>query len=337
MPPIVEQILTTDIEGIFKGWESSQDQQSYFKLWQNSGPQINHHFGVCLRDGARCAYFYDSPTWARQGSTEFPDSLEFVPQENRHHLIRCREVRFHNEFNQIIKEWALRADGSAHPIDALSDVIADWNIFLSRKDSMSRAKVVGLFGELDFLEKTLDGADAGGIEQWLGCQQGTIDFRNRNKAVEVKASTVRDSHKVTFHGLDQLLLRDGEEARIVFYRLEEIDKASEENPSIATLTDRIRKKIINFPRAVEVFNRKLDEAGLDSPALAEFGDTGFRVLARKACLVDDRIPRVTRAMFGDNAAMIVSIEYSVELSGVLQESLFQPTVDWFRKNPEGAP
>ena len=334
MPPVVESILSTNIEGIFHAWERDKDR-SYFKLWENSGPQIIHHFGVCLRDGARCAYLYDSRTNPPISLKNFPDSLEFVPQNNHHHLIRCCDPRFHNEFNQIIKEWALRADDAVHPVDAFAKVISDWNRFLNQDSEMSRSKVIGLFGELDFLEKALGPAAdirAAAIEQWLGSGEGTIDFRNGNKAVEVKASTVRSSNKVTFHGLDQLLLKDEEEARIVFYRLEEIDKASNENPSIGIMAERIRQKISRFPGSIAVFDQKLAEVGLQSPALSPFENTGFRVLARMACPVDDHVPRVTRSMFGNNAAKIVSIDYTVELSGILQESQFQPTVDWFRNN-----
>ena len=197
MPPVVESILSTNIEGIFHAWERDKDR-SYFKLWENSGPQIIHHFGVCLRDGARCAYLYDSRTNPPISLKNFPDSLEFVPQNNHHHLIRCCDPRFHNEFNQIIKEWALRADDAVHPVDAFAKVISDWNRFLNQDSEMSRSKVIGLFGELDFLEKALGPAAdirAAAIEQWLGSGEGTIDFRNGNKAVEVKASTVRSSNK----------------------------------------------------------------------------------------------------------------------------------------------
>lgn len=328
MPTVVNQILSTDIDSIFQSKDLNQDNHPYFRLWENSGPQIKHHFGVCLRDGSRCAYFYDSQTKPPKSPRNLPDSLEFVPQLNHHHLIRCREPRFHNEFNQIIKEWALKADEAANPVDALAKVITDWSAFLNQSPSMSRAKVIGLFGELDFLDKALD-RNIHAVDHWLGCGQGTIDFRNGNKAVEVKASIVRDGHKVTFHGLDQLLLKDGEEAKIVFYRLEEIDKASDHDPSIKTMADRVRQKIKGVSGALQTFDQKLAEAGLDSPAFAPFENTGFRILARMACPVDDRVPRVTREMFGDNAAKIVSIEYSVDLSGILQESQFQAVVGWF--------
>ena len=337
MPPVVEHILSTNIEGIFQSFEKAMDYHSYFKLWQNSGPQIVHHLGVCLRNGSRCAYLYDHEpkAWPPKSPSNLPDSVEFIPQNNHHHLIRCREPRFHNEFNHIIKEWALRADDSSQPVDALEKVISALDSFLDRSSEMSRSKVIGLFGELDFLDKAI-GTDTDtrvtAIEQWLGCGEGTIDFRNGNKAVEVKASTVRSSNKVTFHGLDQLLLKDEEEARIVFYRLEEIDKASNENPSIGIMAERIRQKISRFPGSIAVFDQKLAEVGLQSLALSPFENTGFRVLARMACPVDDHVPRVTRSMFGNNAAKIVSIDYTVELSGILQESQFQPTVDWFRNN-----
>lgn len=340
MPPVVEHILSTNIDGIFQTFEKAVDYHSYFKLWQNSGPQIIHHFGVCLRDGSRCAYLYDPRALPLKRPGNLPDSVEFLPQNNHHHLIRCRGLRFFNEFNHIIKEWALKADDFSHPVEALEKVIYDLESFLDRSSEMSRSKVIGLFGELDFLDKVV-GTDtdirAAAIEQWLGCVEGTIDFRNGNKAVEVKASTSRDSHKVTFHGLDQLLLKDGEEARIVYYRLEEIDNANDQNPSIGIMAERIRQKIRGIPGAVLAFDQKLTGAGVLSPAYAQFANTGFRVLARMACPVDERVPRVTRAMFGDNAAKIVSIEYSVDLSGILGESEFQPTVTWFRNNHEGLP
>lgn len=333
MPPVHESVLSSQVDGIFKRLSSTNDT-SIFKLWANSGPSIKYEFGVCIRGGSRCAFFYDDVNKTPQKPTNLPDSLEFEPVENHRILIRCRNPLFHNEFNQLIKEWALRADQDAHPLDALARVISDWNRFLNQTTEMSRSKVIGLFGELHFLESALGHHPPGAIEYWLGCSDGTMDFRKGNKAVEVKASTSRDGCKVTFHGLDQLLLKDGEEARIVFYRLELIGAADDQAPSIGIMAERIRQKIGHVPGAVAAFNEKLFEAGGHPPGLAPFENTGFRVLANMACPVDNHIPRVTRDMLGGNAAKIVSIEYSVELSGILKESAFQQTVDWFCDNQE---
>ena len=97
----------------------------------------------------------------------------------------------------------LLEDGTYTPYQALLRALADNRALLVAAEMLSEVELVGLFGELWFLNQLLDCRGPSAVRAWTGPQEQPHDFRFGDTEVEVK--TTRSARRVhTINGLAQL-------------------------------------------------------------------------------------------------------------------------------------
>ncbi|GAA5196563.1 PD-(D/E)XK motif protein [Microbacterium jejuense] len=206
-------------------------------------------------------------------------------------------------FLSLVGEMLSRVDETDAPcIDELMSVLSSWREALSReKRTLSRQRLIGLFGELTVLARLAEKDPSRAKSAWRGQAGYRHDFFLSN-ALEVKAYTGTDSPSVEIHGAHQLDPPIGGSLHLLTLRLEE----SPEGETIAELINRV--DALGLPKGL-LFERSTDE----SPVAAD--DTvAFVVAEERLFLVSPDFPGVRASVVGAEALTAVSrLRYSLLL------------------------
>lgn len=122
-------------------------------------------------------------------------------------VMECRNRSYLENFTEIIKGILSDSDKTGDDICiSVQRVISKWKYFLSepRQEIMTEENIVGLIGELLFLEKLMPLYKSDSISLWTA-DRGEEDFIKERIVIEVKA-TIKERHEHVINGIDQLLL-----------------------------------------------------------------------------------------------------------------------------------
>lgn len=206
-------------------------------------------------------------------------------------------------FLSLVGEMLTRVDETQEPcIDELMRVLSSWREALSReKHSLSRERLIGLFGELTVLARLAETDPARAKSAWRGQAGYRHDFFLRN-ALEVKAYTGTDSPSVEIHGAYQLDPPIGGSLHLLTLRLEE----SPQGETVAELINRI--DALGLPKGL-LFERSADE----SP-IATDDTVAFVVAEERLFHVTSAFPGVRASALGAEALNAVSkLRYSLQI------------------------
>lgn len=208
---------------------------------------------------------------------------------------------------------ALASDAS-NPGKALKDVLSGWKWFWSAPPTgLSEEKMLGLFGELWFLEFWLGGVSDETLATWRGPYGDRHDFTWPGASVEVKGTRVRSDgaaeHRIST--LDQL--ENPEQGTLHLFSLR-VRPDTVATHSLVASIDRLRGSLAGNPGLLVEFDERLGRVGY-SPAHRDKYATTLRVVAEELYEVTGEFPRLTLQSFaGGVPAGIDDIAYTLDLA-----------------------
>jgi len=185
--------------------------------------------------------------------------------------------------------------------------LENWRRLLEpTKKALSREELLGLVGELLFLEYLIPhlGAKAA-IDAWIGVMGAPQDFQSGGQIYEVKVCAL-GAHTVIISSLDQLYT-SGTQTTLVVFAIGSAGSAQAEAFSPNSLISRIRGIILD-PIVLSAFNGKLLQASFDE-SQAE-ADSFFAVSGRRTFDIRDGFPCLTPVSV---PRAVVSAQYSINL------------------------
>jgi hypothetical protein len=185
-------------------------------------------------------------------------------------------------------------------------ILDEWRELLGRRStSMGGEVAVGLFGELTVLLHGVEAAGPSVFERWVGPEGHPQDFASDGVAIEVKATTARNGHKVDIHGIQQLSIPAESSLYLAFVRVLS-DPGGER---LSDLAAALEKKGVP---ALEL-RKRMKAAGF-----SEQGDDGYRFAVGESTLhqVGPTFPRITEESFVNGLPRgVESLRYVVDLTG----------------------
>ncbi|MBI1406023.1 MAG: PD-(D/E)XK motif protein [Caulobacter sp.] len=121
----------------------------------------------------------------------------------RHMEVSTESRALYPNFFRLVSEVAADVIAGHAPAAALAEAVARWDALLRRPQLLSEEQQAGLFGELWFLHRLLQGAPPAPLSSWTGPLREAHDFRVGATEFEVK--TTSSAERVhTINGLGQL-------------------------------------------------------------------------------------------------------------------------------------
>lgn len=146
----------------------------------------------------------------------------------------------------ILKELSFQETADEY-IDALINRIEKWKYFFKNQKNkrLSEKMIVGLIGELSFIDSMLERGITSIVDYWNGPVKAAQDFQWESFAIEVK--TVSSSKLNTVHISSEVQLNDDmyEALFLVAYRVEKSDSSGER---LAEYISKVRSRISNQQR-----------------------------------------------------------------------------------------
>jgi hypothetical protein len=243
------------------------------------------------------------------------DELRVGGKDTRRYFdVACREASMNTNFTAVASEILDALDAGEDPKPAIEGVLARWRWFWGAPSAgMSEEEVIGLFGELWFLEHWLSPLNRRVIEAWSGPTGDRHDFRWKAASIEIKATRARSdgsaSHRIT--SLDQL--ENPVQGMLYLFSLRAIPDAVGQHSLIRSI-DRLRAKLGSQPDALVAFDERIARAGY-SPAHRDRYETLLRVQAEELYTVVDDFPRLTSASFPEGVpAGVDAVAYTLDLA-----------------------
>jgi hypothetical protein len=212
---------------------------------------------------------------------------------------------------QDIAESILAAHDEVAAVSAMHERLNRWERFMSTvgPQGLSREDQIGLFGELTFLRTLLEAGvpaeDA--VGWWHGPAGENQDFQNRNRVVEVKATTVNPPTVVNISNELQLDESDCDQLFLFHLWLKDIKGGGK---SLPMLVDEISESVTGS--AVATFADALLEAGYHPSHRALYEATGYAERERRYYGVDGDFPRIRRV---DLRMGVTRVKYGIDLAG----------------------
>lgn len=206
-------------------------------------------------------------------------------------------------------------------LNILSNILNRCGRFFTRsKDTFSREKAVGLFGELYFLFKTISPVIGlkEAIASWkgpMGCPQ---DFSVGNTIVEVKTTEAAHGRIVKISSLEQLCFPNSNG----FLHVITINEAASGGfrKSIVGLLDEIKEQCKVERVDTADLTTKLDLLGYTTTSA--YAKKEYTVIAEDSYAVCDQFPRITPSTLPQG---VVDVKYSINLNICEQ---FKKTPNW---------
>lgn len=206
---------------------------------------------------------------------------------------------------------ALAADSERLAVQVFLSRLRDWQSFMERQleGGLSREAQVGLFAELLFLEEValaqFPPLDA--LAAWQGPEGGLQDWRRGDIAVEIKATTSRETAAFSVSRLGQLD-ETGLECLIILHHVLEESGTGRTLPHL--VEDIVSSHLQGHDAARALFAHRLLHAGYHAALSDRYEGRRFRPATRHYFLVEQGFPRLRR---DEVPAGIVDCAYSVAL------------------------
>jgi hypothetical protein len=199
-----------------------------------------------------------------------------------------------------------------------------WKIFLSRKKKalLSIQEIRGLFGELKFLSKSLDGSTSQHalIEGWRGPLDDPHDFVLGDIAVEIKSIGGSHKDKVRISSENQLNTHLEKLFLKIFFLSEFHDCGK--GISLNKLVETVRSKFENIDDR-DLFDGRLCDAGYIE--LKEYDMPCFMVIHEVSYEVVDEFPRITPESLPGMG--LTNISYDLNLK-MLENYICELPLNW---------
>lgn len=231
--------------------------------------------------------------------------------------LECKSDRLLTQFGLLVDDVLSSVKENPDDANIVTRMVVDrWREMLkdTKQPLLSESQLVGLYGELLFLEQLSFHHGAQSLDAWTGPQGNRHDFELGNASFEVKTTTNHNNLIVTFHGVRQLESTNALPLYVVAHQIELIPGAE----SIPELLQRLYDSGID---RLELL-RKLAEVGYYETEAGHYSAYTFSGLATKTFLVDAEFPRITHETLthGGFLEKISALQYSVDL-GHLAETL----------------
>ncbi len=221
--------------------------------------------------------------------------------------VSSKDDQLESVFLDLVENVCSRVRNGEGSHTALASAIDEFRDLLSRsRQLVDRSRIVGLMGELLFLNTALD-SNSKAATFWTGPGGGRRDFLFPEAAVEIKTTEQSTGRNVVIHSLAQLATDDADELFLMFYRLEE-------NPgkgmAVSDLVQAIRAKL----DSAEFFDKKLEEVGYNGSSSESWNAFRWSLLEAAPYRVADGFPRITPATFPKGPPAGVSqVTYQLDL------------------------
>ena len=204
-------------------------------------------------------------------------------------------------------------DGNKSLLDEIKTLLAKWKSLLSldTEKVMSISSVIGLFGELLFLEHLVIEKEIAALENWVGPNGNRHDFEFSQHSIEVKTTTVKNGNNIHVSGVTQLDAYPGKMVTILRVKLEM-------EPNGISLPELVKKIANSNSLNEEKFKEKLLKVGYQSDKEHYYADICFQPIEFQIIPIDSKFPHITSKslLAVDPAARIKDIEYEVDVSGL---------------------
>lgn len=251
-----------------------------------------------------------------RGVLVVPRLLEVEDQPARPFLDVCCSDRTANQaFNFVSNSLLDELEKRVSTVAAVQTALARWRRFWGAvpREGLRDEEIRGLFGELWFLRVWLLPNGPSAVEHWLGPLGARNDFQWPGVAVEVKATTSVRGHVHRINGIDQLDPPD--EGVLLVFSLRIREEPSSSN-SLVTLVAGIAEVLSDQPERLDLFERRLAEAGYSAAHDDRYRDARFRVIDERLYRVTEEFPRLTVGSFRSGVPVgIERIEYETNLEG----------------------
>lgn len=218
--------------------------------------------------------------------------------------------------------------GDKETVKLIINRILKWQRYweTDSKDLMSNSKIIGLLGELYFLENHLFPSFPieKSIDYWSGPESKAQDFLVDSIAVEVKCQLGESPSRVTINSSDQLCPKFPE-LYLHVITLGKVEKDSANAFNLFDTVDRINNKILKeAPSAYERFSDLLLLVGYI--AKKEYKDYSFTFLDELTFKVVEGFPRICTENLPSG---IDKVRYRITLNSCMP---FESELKWEEKN-----
>ena len=224
----------------------------------------------------------------------------------------CLSRDLDDVFSQFCRELVLAIQLSDSPARDTRAAIARWRDLFSEEGAgglLSANSQLGLFGELTFLKRVLEGDLSGRTACWKGPAMSQHDFRWAGVAIEIKATRSREGRRIPISSVEQLVSPPGSELYLAHYRFED-------DPAAGSLVDLVAAvETLSVDR--DAFLEQLSAYGYDTRRSDAYGtlrlrETEFRMYDVNAV----GFPRITPSSFvhGRVPAGTEALSYTIDIS-----------------------
>ena len=203
--------------------------------------------------------------------------------------------------------------------DLVSVIVAEYktwsDFFGSGQLSAELAnKLIGVYGELHFLQFLLENSIHNALESWWGPFRNRHDFEFSKIIYEIKSSINPAKNEITVHGLDQLVDPYERSVFLVLSKFYPSDHGS-------NLTDMI-SSILKLGASESEIMSKIEKAGFPVEMIESTSHIYFEHLESFIYPVDADFPIIKRnSMNGSTAERVVKLDYVLNLSGLPYKKL----------------
>jgi hypothetical protein len=231
-------------------------------------------------------------------------------------LVKCKEEEYVNYFLQILNEILDHINNNyISLVKSINVIILKWRHFLSFPKSyiLDESNIIGLIGELLFLEKLLDKENYNAIDFWVA-EERKEDFLINSNIIEVKA-TLNSNHVHIINGIDQLLIIPNFNKYILSIILTKRDSINKIN--LPCLIDKVNDKIKENPEKTELFYFKLKQRKYDIRDREEYLNFNYEFITASYFFIDENFPKLTTKELSKALNNRISkIRYTIDLEGL---------------------
>lgn len=236
--------------------------------------------------------------------------------KNNFILIECNTAAYLNNYTEILTEILEIYDNSKnHLVEIIHKVISKWRHFLGepKDDILSEENIVGLIGELLFLNKLIKIHGANALTIWKA-DKGEEDFINSEKILEVKTS-LRGKHEHIINGIDQLLINPKKQKNILSILLTK--SKSESSISLPSLINKCADLYENDPENLDLFYKKIKQRGYDSRDQQLYFDFTYDYQRGGYFEVNNSFPKLTTdELISPLNSRISKVRYTLDFEGI---------------------
>jgi len=187
-------------------------------------------------------------------------------------------------------------DGIRKPITAynkIHNVLFQWqSFFASDRKALSRARQIGLAGELllilKALDKEMDPDDL--LKSWKGSERKHHDFQFDGFALEVKSTTANKTDEIEITSLRQL---DNTGAGDLYLSQVLLDEHEYGDQALPDLVAKMRKAYRSLEKSALDLEEKLLMAGYQDKDANDYVSPSYTLRLIKSYLVDESFPKLT--------------------------------------------